>query len=391
MKKIILTCWFSVIMLLSMSGQELTSSSQVSILTCGPGQELYALFGHTAIRVWDPAQRIDKVYNYGLFDYSKPNFMFDFVRGETQYMLGATTYGRFLREYEYYKRYVYEQILDLDLDKRNEFYQFLENNLKPENREYLYNFFYDNCSSRVKEGIEDHLPDFTYQDVPSRAVTYRQLLDEYTIGREWTDFGIDLIIGEPGDSIANHEAQMFLPEYVMAHLRRLKSPDGRSVVKHEQSVLIFDRIKGESWWVTPKLVFSILLLLEFLMFIFPKSFHRKFVKVYDLSWFVVVSLASLLLLFMWTTKHNACHDNWNLLWLSPLFIPFSILQFSKTGDWNRRVGISVLGMLILTLLFWSWWPQRLPETAILIIGLLFFKVLRNSLRKTIDIRDYLQR
>jgi len=164
-------------------------------------------------------------------------FIKDFVTGNTQYIVAVYDYSLFLREYQYYGRWVKEQVLDLSSDQKIKLESFLRNNVLPENREYLYNFFYDNCSSRVKKVIEDILPSFDYVNSPIKEATYRQLLDEYLVGRDWTDFGIDIIIAEPGDEVIDHHGLMFLSDYLMTYMDRFKDDSGTPLVSRKLIVL----------------------------------------------------------------------------------------------------------------------------------------------------------
>lgn len=123
-------------------------SIRLSLLTCAPGEEIYSLFGHTAIRYENSSQGIDVVFNYGLFSFNTPNFIFRFSLGETDYQLGATDYERFAAEYAFFGRSVWQQTLNLTDEEKTELIRLLQENYRPENRVYRYNFFYDNCATR---------------------------------------------------------------------------------------------------------------------------------------------------------------------------------------------------------------------------------------------------
>ena len=122
-------------------------SIRISLLTCAPGEEIYSLFGHTAIRYENPSQGIDVVFNYGLFSFNTPNFILRFSLGETDYQLGATDYAHFAAEYAFFGRSVWQQTLNLTEREKAELIRLLQENYRPENRVYRYNFFYDNCAT----------------------------------------------------------------------------------------------------------------------------------------------------------------------------------------------------------------------------------------------------
>ena len=120
-------------------------NTTISILTCGTGDQVYAIFGHSAIRVQDPTKNIDWVFNYGTFDFDTPNFIPKFLRGKLLYQVKGSSYDRFLAEYQFYQRDVREQVLNLSLSEKEEIVEALKQIIKPENRDYLYDFFFDNC------------------------------------------------------------------------------------------------------------------------------------------------------------------------------------------------------------------------------------------------------
>ena len=367
-----------ILVLVHVGSTQDVSGTQISLLTVGPGDDVSSLFGHTALRIYDPSRNLDEVFNYGLFDPSdQMKFIKEFVTGNTQYIVGAYDYSRFLQEYKYYNRWVKEQVLDLTDSQKSEMEDFLRNNVLPANREYLYNFFYDNCSSRVKDLIENILPGYEYNNAPIKETTYRQLLDEYLVGRDWLDFGIDIIIAQPGDEVIDHHGQMFLPDYLMTYMDRFKDAYGKPLVAKTLTVLQPSNDIVKSSLITPFRLFGFLLLIEVILFFFRDKWKSKWIKVYDNTWFIIVSLASALLLFMLTTLHTACYPNWNLLWLSPLFIPFTILQFMNAEKWIKWIGFAIIGILVITIGGWTMWPQVLPSVGLLIAVILVFKVVRN--------------
>ena len=134
------------------AAQELSTKARVMLLTVSPGhEELYAAFGHSAIYIHDPEKHIDKVYNYGTYYYNQPHFYLNFARGYLLYGLSVSTYDRFQGYYAYFNRQVVAQVLDLSLEQRQQVFDFLENNALPENSMYYYDYFYDNCATRIRD------------------------------------------------------------------------------------------------------------------------------------------------------------------------------------------------------------------------------------------------
>ena len=187
MKRTILYPLLTLYLLIFSNGQAIASdndSIRLSLLTCAPGEEIYSLFGHTAIRYEDPANGIDAVFNYGLFSFNTPNFILRFSLGETDYQLGATDYARFAAEYAFDGRSVWQQTLNLSKEEKAELIRLLQENYLPENRVYRYNFFYDNCATRPRDKIEESIDGkVIYPAEPQDGSRYRtSILQGPTVG-----------------------------------------------------------------------------------------------------------------------------------------------------------------------------------------------------------------
>jgi hypothetical protein len=195
----------------------LSGQAEVSVITIGPGSELNDCFGHGAIRIQDPYSRIDRVYNYGTFDSFQDGFYVKFAQGKLLYQLSVQDYKRFLGNYQSQGRWIVEQVLDLTNDEKQKIFNFIENNAKPENSEYLYDFFFDNCATRLRDVVQDALGDKLqfHQEYLGRQDTFRDLIQENTFNHPWWDLGIDIALGAVIDVVATPEEFMFLPDYVM--------------------------------------------------------------------------------------------------------------------------------------------------------------------------------
>src|SRR5690554_241502 len=179
---------------------QLHDSAKVSLFTSSPWHgAVYALFGHTAIRVQDDSVGVDVVYNYGYFDSSQPDFMYNFIRGKTDYVLGVTTFDEFMFEYGFKGQQVYEQTLNLTLHEKQQLFNALYINSLPENMRYRYNYFYDNCATRPRDMIEEYINGTIVYQPTSKTQSFRDLLHECTVEHKWTKFGIDLMVGSHSD------------------------------------------------------------------------------------------------------------------------------------------------------------------------------------------------
>jgi len=177
--------------------------------------------------------------------------------------------------------------------------------------------------------------------------------------------------------VIDHHGQMFLPDYLMMYADRLKDAKGNKLVSETTTLLDLDTLTSKSWWITPGVLFLVFLIIELLLFYKRKTWDSKWIRIYDRTWFVVASLAAALLMFMMTTLHTACHYNYNMLWLSPLLIPFTFSLFKKNAKWLNYIGIALLVLFILTIGASAIIPQVFPSAGYLLIGILFLKVLRN--------------
>jgi hypothetical protein len=216
MKKTFLVSMF-VVVFNSVFAQQLSfsDSSVISLITCSPGEEVYAKFGHTGIRIVDPQTSLDVIFNYGIFSFETENFYYKFIKGETDYYLGVSTTSLFLSEYKRRNSMVWEQIINLTpVEKRNLINALLEN-YQPENRKYRYNFIFDNCATRPRVKIINSIDGFVSFNETVSQKTFRQWVGDYVGEDTWVKFGIDMVFGMDADVEATQLESMFLPEILM--------------------------------------------------------------------------------------------------------------------------------------------------------------------------------
>ena len=194
-------------------------SVRISLLTCAPGSEIYALFGHSAIRYENPEKDQDWVFNYGMFSFKEPNFVMRFVKGETDYQLGVVPFRYFETEYALRGSSVYQQVLNLTDEEKVKLISLLEENYLPSNRVYRYNYFYDNCTTRARDKVEESIQGKVVYPETKKEVSFRDIIHEFTAGSEWGEFGIDLCLGSEADEPIDERKQMFAPFYMMEAAR----------------------------------------------------------------------------------------------------------------------------------------------------------------------------
>lgn len=358
--------------------QKLTSEATVSVVTCGPGSELYSAFGHSAFRVYDPILKLDKIYNYGTFDFNKPNFYLNFAKGKLIYQLSTTRYGYFLQQFNYENRWVKTQELDLEEADVQEVYDFLENNAKPENMSYQYDFFYDNCSTKMEEVIKAVLKEkvvFKNNHITDRK-SHRDLIADYTADKfKWGKFGIDLALGSVIDRPATAAEFKFLPDYIYLGFNNATiNVNGKikPLVKEENSVLNEEKSPIPFYITQPFIVFFVISLF-FIWITYQNYTAKKRSKWVDFSLFFITGLIGVVVLLLWfATSHTATYKNFNFLWAFAPNLVVAFFMFSTVlPKWLVYYNKLLLVLLAIQAVLWLLKIQVFNFAIIPIITMLF--------------------
>jgi len=338
-------------------------NKELSVLTCGPGNELYSTFGHSAFRLKDPGKGIDRVYNYGMFDFNTQGFYIKFIQGKLPYMLGAYDYSHFYRSYAREGRWIKEQKLDLSEQELNKIIAYLNHNATGDNRFYMYDFFKDNCATKIPEVLNNNISrsiEYNYEFYRSED-TYRILLHNKLKQKPWSKFGIDLALGSLIDQPLNPKDYQFLPDYLMHSL------NGSAISGVPKTLLVEKLVQQNNLISSPSLIFLGLLVLGFLWTYF--SLKNTF---FDIPLFTIVSAAGLILLFLWFgTDHYATKMNWNVLWLSPI----TLLAYIKNNKFLVHLSI---GMILVCLILDLTGIQILPQGSYFLMILISLRLLNRS-------------
>ncbi len=334
--------------------QQLSKDAQISVLTCNPGKDAYSMYGHTAIRVSDATQKLDAVFNYGLFSFETPNFLYRFAKGQTDYLMGVQGFQRFLPEYIEENRSVYEQVLNLTPEGKNSLFQALLENVKPENRMYRYNFFMDNCATRVRDMIERNAGTSIRFTDNHPTESYRDLIKQFHPSFRWFDLGIDLLVGKKADQPVSAYGQMFLPEYLYNQFAKAEiTIDGKTqpLVLETRMLAEYPSDKSSSDLPWPAFVFGFLLLL--VVGISVRSFLRKQNADWlDYTLLILSGLSGLIIgWFTLYSEHPAMSPNYNLLWAFPLNLIFAWVWKVKKWRRNTRYYFYVTTALLFLSLF----------------------------------------
>ena len=374
MKKIILRLLFISTLAnlhISTSAQD-SSRLRISLLTCTPGEELYSTFGHSAFRVIDSNAVTDIVYNYGTFNFDDDGFYLKFVRGKLLYYVSAEYFSDFKFLYQSTNRGITEQVLNLSADEKIIIRRFLNDNLREENKYYKYDFFFDNCTTRLRDILKkNHDPSFCKKPVMPQGSRFRQAIHQYLDknGKDWSKLGIDILLGEPCDGVMTAEQMQFLPDNLM---KSLDSSD-HQMVSSSQNLYSISEDKSKNSTFTPLTFFSALLIFVVLMGLIKNKFLLSFLQGFDGLFFFLTGVLGIILIFMWTaTDHQMCKNNFNLLWAWPTHAVIAFFVNSKK-TWVRKYFTFTAIALTAVLFSWFFLPQQMNNGLIPIVLLLIYR------------------
>lgn len=348
----------------TLSAQTLSEDAQISIITCGPTQEeLYSAFGHSAFRVYDPKHGIDDAYNYGIFSFDQPHFYLNFARGYLNYKLGVHSYPDFKAHYIYHNRYLYEQVLNLTHNQKQKMYEFLLWNAKPENEYYLYDYFYNNCSTKMRDVVADLFKeDVTFDGSYIKTnYTIRELTDLYLTKQPWGDLGIDVGLGLPMDKKATPYEYMFLPDYLQSgfdHAYIKHNNDNVPLVKETINVYEARSEDAHSGLFHPLFVFSLFAIIALVLCVIDLK-RKRLSLWFDTILFGSMGFLGLALLLLWlATDHRAAANNLNIVWALPTHL-IAVFAFIKQPKWLTRYFMVVACIMMILLITWPVFPQKL--------------------------------
>ncbi len=315
-------------------GQIDYSESRISLLTYSPGEKLYSVFGHSAIRV--KGKETDWVYNYGTFDFDDPNFYLEFVKGNLNYRLSRLPFNYVYQMNKEENRSLIETPLRFSGQQKIKVIQQLKIDYLPENRDYRYDFIYNNCATKIIDVINFGTSNLTvYNPLAVPQTSFRRLLDPYLTARPWTHTGIDFLMGMPADKPAEGTESSFLPDYLHLLVKNAKvaSLSGSKYELSHPDIIHFQSIhKKPGISLKPEWMLWPLVLICIISLIFDSYFFAFFIWLYKIL-LLGFGILGLLLLVLWTTtNHYIFNFNTDILWANPLLI--STLFITK-GHENR--------------------------------------------------------
>ena len=348
-KKVLLFCICCLLGLKSVSAENVI----VSVITCSPGDEAYSLFGHTGLRYRNVDEGVDVVFGYGYFDFNAPNFIWRFVLGETDYMVGVVSYDHFIGEYEERGSAVVEQVLDLTPEQENSIYMALVDNCRPQNRVYRYNYFYNNCTTRIRDQVLAVAGSLSYDGNTAREMTFRDALASLTSAHPWYAFGINLLLGSDVDRMASRHELQFIPSFFMSDLDASSVGNNGVRLVRETRELVHEQPRKSAMNHFTPFNASLLLLLLTLIVMLCELRCKKTFWWYDMLFMLIQGIPGLLLLFMALfSSHPAVGGNWLILLLNPLaliVVPVMVWRARK----GRGVALAWLQVVFVVLFFLS--------------------------------------
>lgn len=295
-------------------------NTQISLLTCSPGDLIYELFGHTAIRIQDDSHKLDFVVNYGLFDFDQPHFVYRFVRGKTDYTVGVSYTRSFIQSYAERGSSITESTLNLTLTEKQDLLNRLNENLQPENRIYRYNFIYNNCATKVRDifdmSIKRKLSYPTHVD----SYSFREAIMLYTKTAPWSQLGFDLCLGARADRTATQREMLFLPEVLGETYASAMLTDSigiQPLCLQTSQIIPATQEKGTAWFSPTLCAYLLLLMVLYASFFLNK--HKIWLKRMDVVLFTINGIGGCIILFLILySQHPFTGQNYNILWMNPL-------------------------------------------------------------------------
>ncbi|MDR2382719.1 MAG: DUF4105 domain-containing protein [Prevotellaceae bacterium] len=341
----------------------LSDSAIISLLTCEPFDDMaYTVYGHTAIRINDKVNGVDDVYNYGMFDFSSPNFLYRFAKGKLNYKLGVNRFADFLEEYSERKSGVTEQILNVSKEEKQKISDALFINSLPKNRTYLYNFLFDNCSTRSRVLLEKNIAGkIEYPEILEQT-TFRTIVHRANKNHRWLTFGIDLALGAPLDNTIGQSPQLFIPENLMRVFEQAKiiraDETAENLVNETRKLApsypIIEKPMDSNPAVVLWLFFVFVLLLSFW-----ERRRKKYFRLFDFVLFFAYGLTGCVLFFLsFISIHPAVFPNFSMIWAHPLHIVLAVALFIRPLKKFVKYYCLINGtILLLFLLGWNFFPQ----------------------------------
>ncbi len=370
---------------------KLSENAKISLMTSAPyDDEVFTVYGHAALRIQDSIQKIDYIFNYGIFDFSKPNFIYRFAKGETDYILGVIDYPDYAIEYLMRGSNITEQELNLTTEEKNRVWEALCINYKPTNRTYRYNFFFDNCATRPAAILEKTINGQIKYNYPYQPQTFRDLINHCTRNHPWLTFGCDLALGAPTDRLASQHEMLFLPPYLKEAFSTAtiinKKGEERSLINKTNIIESGEtnEIEKDIWDIFTPITTAWILFICIFYITFYEWHKKRYFFLIDFILFAFAGIAGCILFFIsFISVHPCTFPNWSLLWLQPLDLIAAILfcakRLKKAAYYYHFINFAALTLMLLG---WHFIPQHLNNAFIPLVASIWVRSGWGVYRKT---------
>ena len=321
-------------------------------------------------------QGTDIIFNYGTFDFDDPDFYSKFVRGKLLYFVSVDDFENFVYQYQYEKRGITEQVLNLTCNEKNNLYNALIENSKEENKYYKYDFVYDNCTTRLRDIVEKETNEklVTKNIRPYEGVSFRNLIHEYLDrgNQYWSKFGIDMVLGTPLDKEITNQEAMFLPDYLL-YAFDSTTKNGKPLVQQKKELIPPLIDYGNKPIFTPLVIFTILMLLVLIASFMTNKKIQAILTIFDFIFFLICGLIGVLILFMWFgTEHQTAKNNFNIWWALPLHAVMAFMVH-KRNSLVKKYFTFVFFSVLLLLGAWVFLPQQLNIAFLPVVGIILIR------------------
>lgn len=329
---------FGAILKTSAQNLKLSDKTQISILTCDVGQELHTLFGHTAIRINDPENGFDAVYNFGYFDFATPNFYWKFVKGDLRYFVAVDSFDNFMSEYIYYNRGVYEQNLNLTTSEKQNIFEDLTKTLQSDEKFYTYKFIDKNCTTMIADLITKNSKTVISKNIKDQNITNRSILYGYLGNHFYENLGINVIFGTKVDQ---KFYKIFLPLQLLEALKMTKTIDNKPFCNSTKTLNIQS---SEKHFSLLNNCFSLILVLLVIVVINKKWLTSTYLVILGLIGFFLIGVG-------FYSFHEEVWGNYNMFLFNPLYILITILLHSNNQKILKYLILLVAITLVLYFIF----------------------------------------
>ena len=349
---------------------------RISLLTCQPHEEVYSIYGHTAIRYQDLARGTDLAVNYGMFSFHKPYFVLRFVFGLTDYEMGIEPFEAFCAQYASYGSGVYEQVLNLTPEEKLTIAKAIDTNYEPQNRVYRYNYFYDNCTTRARDMITNHLQArVNYAPEKSHDTTsYRQIVRQCANNTPWIRFGNDMLLGIKADLPMDRSQRKFLPANLMDDFESATLNNGsgskRTLVASSGWVVQPGvQTSSSSFPLSPTALMLILAAIILGTTAFESKLNTHF-RWFDAFWLLLCGLIGIILFVMIFSQHPTVSINLQILFFCPYTLLYIYRAVKKSKETQFLRGIKIWCILIALFLIGGFFQHYAEGVRVLALSLL---------------------